>query len=176
MFKDACATREEPEPHNGRDTPEFVPPNDDTRAPIPAREAARFRTCLWLAIAADIRRRQQAKQTLETTLVGIKSAEIVEAKMESRSAFVTVKFVTEQINVTRDAAGIPTAFVAEAGTDQARWTLPSQAPPGTVEVEVALLLPPDLVPPEMAIGVSPDTRLTRGDLAFRLAGPGEECW
>jgi predicted lipid-binding transport protein (Tim44 family) len=55
--------------------------------------------------AAAIRGRQQAKQTLETTLVGIKSAEIVEARMDGRTAFVTVKFVTEQINVTRDAAG-----------------------------------------------------------------------
>jgi predicted lipid-binding transport protein (Tim44 family) len=54
---------------------------------------------------SDIRRRQQAKQTLETTLVGIKSAEIIEAKMDGRSAVVTMKFVTEQINVTRDAAG-----------------------------------------------------------------------
>lgn len=54
---------------------------------------------------SDIRRRQQTKQTLETTLVGIKSAEIIEAKMDGRSAVVTMKFVTEQINVTRDAAG-----------------------------------------------------------------------
>jgi predicted lipid-binding transport protein (Tim44 family) len=55
--------------------------------------------------AAAIRARQQAKQTHETTLVGIKSADIVEARMDGRTALVTVKFVTEQINVTRDAAG-----------------------------------------------------------------------
>jgi predicted lipid-binding transport protein (Tim44 family) len=55
--------------------------------------------------AAAIRTRQQAKQTLETTLVGIKSADITEARMDNRTAFVTVKFVTEQINVTRDASG-----------------------------------------------------------------------
>lgn len=55
--------------------------------------------------ASAIRGRQQAKQTLETTLVGIKSADIVEARMDGRTAFVTVKFVSEQINVTRDAAG-----------------------------------------------------------------------
>ena len=54
---------------------------------------------------ADIRRRQQAKQTLETTLVGIKSAEVIDAKMDGRTALVTIKFVSEQINVTRDAAG-----------------------------------------------------------------------
>jgi predicted lipid-binding transport protein (Tim44 family) len=55
--------------------------------------------------AAAIRSRQQAKQTLETTLVGIKSADIVEARMDGRTALVTVKFVSEQINVTRDASG-----------------------------------------------------------------------
>jgi predicted lipid-binding transport protein (Tim44 family) len=55
--------------------------------------------------ASAIRGRQQAKQTLETTLVGVKSADIVEARLDGRTAFVTVKFVSEQINVTRDAAG-----------------------------------------------------------------------
>lgn len=55
--------------------------------------------------AAAIKGRQDAKQTLETTLIGIKSAEIIEARMEGRTAFVTVKFVSEQVNVTRNAAG-----------------------------------------------------------------------
>jgi predicted lipid-binding transport protein (Tim44 family) len=55
--------------------------------------------------AAAIKGRQDAKQTLETTLIGIKSAEIIEARMEGRMAFVTVKFISEQVNVTRNAAG-----------------------------------------------------------------------
>jgi predicted lipid-binding transport protein (Tim44 family) len=55
--------------------------------------------------AAAIRARQQARQTLETTLVGIKSADLVEARMDGRNAIVTVKFVSEQINVTRNAEG-----------------------------------------------------------------------
>ncbi|MDE0334882.1 MAG: Tim44/TimA family putative adaptor protein, partial [Defluviicoccus sp.] len=46
-----------------------------------------------------------AAETLETTVVGIKSAEIVEAEMSGRNAFVTVTFVSEQVNVTRDADG-----------------------------------------------------------------------
>lgn len=54
---------------------------------------------------AAIRARQQAKHTLETTLVGVKSADILEARMEGHTALVTVKFVTEQINITRDADG-----------------------------------------------------------------------
>jgi predicted lipid-binding transport protein (Tim44 family) len=43
--------------------------------------------------------------TMETTLVGIRSADIVEANLDGRVAFVTVKFVSEQIEVERDAAG-----------------------------------------------------------------------
>jgi predicted lipid-binding transport protein (Tim44 family) len=53
------------------------------------------------AIAA----REQAGHKAETTLVRIKSADIVEARMEGQSAFVAVKYVSEQINVTRDGAG-----------------------------------------------------------------------
>lgn len=55
--------------------------------------------------ADAIGRRNDAGETLETILIGIKSAEILEARMEARIAFVTVKFVTEQANVTRDEDG-----------------------------------------------------------------------
>lgn len=55
--------------------------------------------------SAAIKTREDAKQTHETTLVGIKSAEIIEAQMDGRTAFVTVKFVSEQVNVTRDKDG-----------------------------------------------------------------------
>jgi len=54
---------------------------------------------------AAIQARNQAKETLETTLVGILSADIVEAELQGKTAFVTVKFVSEQVNVTRDAEG-----------------------------------------------------------------------
>lgn len=57
------------------------------------------------SFSAAIRERQAAKQTLSTTLIGIKSAEIVEARLQGRDAFVTIRFVSEQVNVTRDAAG-----------------------------------------------------------------------
>ena len=55
--------------------------------------------------AGAIKEREEAKQTLETTLIGITSAEIIEAEMRQKTAFVTVKFVSEQVNVTRDAEG-----------------------------------------------------------------------
>ncbi len=50
-----------------------------------------------------IRARQQAGEKLETTLVGIKSSEIVEAYMTGRTAHVSVKFVSEQISAVRDS-------------------------------------------------------------------------
>lgn len=52
-----------------------------------------------------IKDREQAGEVLEDTLVGIDQAELLEAYVEGRTAFVTVKFVTQQINVTRDENG-----------------------------------------------------------------------
>lgn len=52
-----------------------------------------------------IKARQQAKETLQTTLVGINSIEIIEADLQGRNGVVTVKIVSDQINVTRDADG-----------------------------------------------------------------------
>jgi len=53
--------------------------------------------------ATESRRRQGL--VTETNLVSIKSANIVEAGLRGRTAFVTVKFVSEQIIVTKNAAG-----------------------------------------------------------------------
>jgi predicted lipid-binding transport protein (Tim44 family) len=55
--------------------------------------------------AESIRRRQETGQKLETQLVAIRSAEIDEAYMAGRTAHVTVRFVTDQISVVRDAEG-----------------------------------------------------------------------
>jgi predicted lipid-binding transport protein (Tim44 family) len=55
--------------------------------------------------AEAVATRQRAQQTAETTVVGIKTSEIVEARMDGRTAMVTVKFISEQINVARDKAG-----------------------------------------------------------------------
>ena len=55
--------------------------------------------------AGAIKARRDANHTLETTLVGIKAADLIEAEMQGRTAFVTVKFVSEQVNVTRDSDG-----------------------------------------------------------------------
>jgi predicted lipid-binding transport protein (Tim44 family) len=55
--------------------------------------------------AEAIRQRIAAKETHETQLVSIKTAEIDEAELNGRTAFVTVKFVSDQVNVTRAADG-----------------------------------------------------------------------
>ena len=55
--------------------------------------------------ASAIRARELANNTQESTLVGIDSAEVVEAEMRDNDAVVTVKFVSEQINATIDDNG-----------------------------------------------------------------------
>jgi len=49
--------------------------------------------------------RESRGETLETTLVAIKSADVVEARAVGRMAEVTVKFMAELVNVTRDKDG-----------------------------------------------------------------------
>ena len=46
--------------------------------------------------------REQAGHSHQTTLISIDENEIIESGMNGRTACVTVRFVTQQINVTRD--------------------------------------------------------------------------
>ncbi len=55
--------------------------------------------------AGAIEERNRNKQRHETTLVGILSADIVGAELKGDEAQVTVKFVSQQINVTKDQEG-----------------------------------------------------------------------
>jgi predicted lipid-binding transport protein (Tim44 family) len=55
--------------------------------------------------AGAIKTRVEAGDTLETTVIGVKEVELIEAELQGRTAFATIKFVSEQINVTRDASG-----------------------------------------------------------------------
>jgi len=56
--------------------------------------------------AGAIRQREENKEKLETGLVGFEKSEIVAAEMRGSEARVTVRFVSEQINVTRDREGL----------------------------------------------------------------------
>jgi predicted lipid-binding transport protein (Tim44 family) len=50
-----------------------------------------------------IRERESRGEKVESNLVGINKADIIEADVKNRTAYVTVKFVSELISVTRDA-------------------------------------------------------------------------
>jgi predicted lipid-binding transport protein (Tim44 family) len=50
-----------------------------------------------------IEERHGANESLETTIIGFKSADIIEAEMLGTKAAITIKFVSEQVNVTRDS-------------------------------------------------------------------------
>jgi predicted lipid-binding transport protein (Tim44 family) len=55
--------------------------------------------------AGAIEERRKNDQTLETTLVGINEADIVDAELQGRTAFVKVRFRSEQVNTLRDSEG-----------------------------------------------------------------------
>jgi predicted lipid-binding transport protein (Tim44 family) len=52
-----------------------------------------------------VQERLKRKETLETTIIGVKSVSIADARMDGKNAAVTLRFVSEQVNVTRDADG-----------------------------------------------------------------------
>ncbi len=49
--------------------------------------------------------REAQKHVHETVMVGVSDTDIIEAEMSGNHAVITVKFVSEQVNVTRDANG-----------------------------------------------------------------------
>lgn len=55
--------------------------------------------------SSSIEERRAGGEVLETTLVGVQKATIEEAYMAGRMAHVTVRFISEQVTVTRNAAG-----------------------------------------------------------------------
>jgi predicted lipid-binding transport protein (Tim44 family) len=56
---------------------------------------------VYTPFAAAIDERAAARETLETRIIGLKRLDIVEAGLTGRVARVTVKFVSDQINVLR---------------------------------------------------------------------------
>lgn len=57
------------------------------------------------SFAGAIRARQAAREKLDTKVVRIKDAEIIDASLTINTAKVVVRFVSDQIQCTRDAAG-----------------------------------------------------------------------
>ncbi len=62
---------------------------------------------VYANFANEIERREKAGEKLETTIERMRAADIVDAKMNGSAATITVKFVTDQINMLRDAEGNP---------------------------------------------------------------------
>ena len=60
----------------------------------------------YASFEAAVRDRQAQKRVLETSLIGFDSTEMVRAELRGTVAHVTMKFVTEQINVTRGPDGL----------------------------------------------------------------------
>ena len=60
---------------------------------------------LFDEFGTEIRRRAAEGEVHETQIVKLREAEILEAGVAGRTATVTIKFVTEQINLVRDEAG-----------------------------------------------------------------------
>jgi predicted lipid-binding transport protein (Tim44 family) len=54
---------------------------------------------------AAIAEREGQQQQMETTITAIKSADIVDARMNGRIAEITVKFVSDMVSVVRDQSG-----------------------------------------------------------------------
>jgi len=75
------------------------------------------------SFAGAIRARQSAKEKLETRIVRIRSTDLIDASMTLNTARVTVRFESEQIQVTRDASGT----IVDGSPDKSvvvtdRWT------------------------------------------------------
>ncbi len=62
-------------------------------------------TDVYEGFARAIRERDTRGEKVQSSLVGIDKADIIEAEVKNRTAYVTVKFVSELISVTRDADG-----------------------------------------------------------------------
>ena len=60
---------------------------------------------VYSSFATAIQQRVSAKETHETNLMTIKGCELVQAGLEDNIAYVTAKFVSDQVNVTRAADG-----------------------------------------------------------------------
>src|SRR5512143_926411 len=58
---------------------------------------------VYEGFARAIRERESRGEKVQSSLVGIDKADIIEAEVKNRTAYVTVKFVSELISVTRDA-------------------------------------------------------------------------
>jgi predicted lipid-binding transport protein (Tim44 family) len=60
---------------------------------------------VYANFAEEITKREEAGETLETIVTAIRVSDIVEARVDNRTARLTIKFVSDQTNLTRDHEG-----------------------------------------------------------------------
>ena len=60
----------------------------------------------YASFEGAIRAREQNKEKVEATLIGFEASDVARAELQGGHADVTVRFVSEQINVTRNAEGL----------------------------------------------------------------------
>lgn len=114
----------------------FAAGEKDALRPLLSRE-------VYADFAAAIDDRASRGETMETTLVGLRAAEITETQVNGRIAEVTMKFESELISVTRDAQGHVIGghanavdqvtdiwtFARDTGSRDPNWTLISTSAP-----------------------------------------------
>lgn len=114
----------------------FAAGEKDALRPLLSRE-------VFADFAGVIDERIKRGETVETTFVGLRSAEIVESQVNGRIVEVTVKFESELISVTKDAQGHVIAghanavdqvtdiwtFARDAGSRDPNWTLIATSAP-----------------------------------------------
>jgi predicted lipid-binding transport protein (Tim44 family) len=57
------------------------------------------------AFSSVIRHRLSVKESVDTRIERLQEPEIIDGRIEGRTAFVTIKFISGQVTVTRDATG-----------------------------------------------------------------------
>jgi len=60
---------------------------------------------VYTAFDDAIARREKAEEKMDAEIHSVKKTEVLEARLESKKAFITVRFEAEEITVTRDAEG-----------------------------------------------------------------------
>jgi predicted lipid-binding transport protein (Tim44 family) len=60
---------------------------------------------VFKSFAAALQDREEAQQTVETKIVNLKEPEVINIEIKGKQEQITLKFVSEQITVTKDAEG-----------------------------------------------------------------------
>ena len=60
---------------------------------------------VFKSFSGDLQDRQEAQQTVETTIVNLRDPEVISIDIKGKQEQITLKFVSEQITVTKDAEG-----------------------------------------------------------------------